>query len=99
MRWGFFVIGAVSSSARNHALAAKRSSRPSPTLIRLDEPTHLAHHPLDVRLGGPETRDARPQDWSSVAEPDFRHPRDLLRIEGRQELGGDEAVPREAHQR
>src|SRR6267143_2265035 len=65
----------------------------------LDEPAHLAHHPLDVRFGCPEARDARPHDRGTVAEPDLRHPRDLVLIEGRQELGGDEAGPGEAHQR
>ena len=46
--------------------------------------------------GVPETCDACRHTGGAVAEPDFRHPSDVALMEGRQELGGDEAVPGQA---
>src|SRR5439155_17479894 len=54
----------------------------------LREPAHLAHHPLDVRLGRPETGDARPHDRGARAEPDLRHPRGPALADGPHEPGG-----------
>src|SRR5437867_3480696 len=63
------------------------------------ELAHLAHHPLDIRLGRPKTRDTGSQDWRIVSEPDLGHPRNLALIKHRQESGGDQLGPCETYER
>ena len=52
-----------------------------PTGRSVCELIHFAHYPLDVRLGGPKTSNARPENRGAAAELDFRHPRDLALME------------------
>src|SRR6266446_4140477 len=61
--------------------------------------SHFTHDPLDVGFGRAVACDTRPEDRFATREPDLGHPCDLTLIEGGQEPGGVETVPRKAHQR